>query len=282
MTRRRLPSAFAGCLLLAAAPLAAQAAAGPCAEGLPRSGTLGIGLLHCVGGSCAVHLPAGRATRHDFSTEPRVWYLDPAGPAAGRLEEGDILVSIDGVLITTREGGRRLANLRAGTPVALRVRRAGVLAEVRLTPETGCNTPGLVVNSSPLRPPARTAVRVAPPRQDEQKGGPGVAPRESPQPVPAVSFGLRVDCGGCGWRLTDRGWRWRSAEPLTVSDVEPGGPADRAGIRPGDVLLRIDGRSLAQEAGAQYVSRLRPGQRVTLELQRGGRRVRVQVQPRAP
>ena len=44
---------------------------------------------------------------------------------AGKLHTGDILIAIDGVLITTRDGGRRLANLRPGVPITLRIRRDG-------------------------------------------------------------------------------------------------------------------------------------------------------------
>ena len=61
-----------------------------------------------MGGSCAVNARDGSGYRHDFSTEPRVWDVDPAGPAARALREGDQITSIDGVLITTREGGHGL------------------------------------------------------------------------------------------------------------------------------------------------------------------------------
>ena len=66
-----------------------------------------------------------RGFAHDFSTEPRVRGLEENSPAWGKLQEGDILVAVDGVLITTREGGRRLANLTPNRPVKLRVRRGG-------------------------------------------------------------------------------------------------------------------------------------------------------------
>ncbi|HYR08937.1 MAG TPA: hypothetical protein VEQ60_14245, partial [Longimicrobium sp.] len=90
--------------------LAARAAdAQTCAEGLPRTATLGIGLLQCVGGSCSVNARDGAGRTHDFSTEPKVWRLDPEGPSAGVLREGDQILAIDGALITTRDGGRRLA-----------------------------------------------------------------------------------------------------------------------------------------------------------------------------
>ena len=72
---RRLAAALA--LALAARDADAQA----CADGIPRTATLGIGLLQCVGGSCTVNARDGAGRAHDFSTEPRVWRLD--APAAG-------------------------------------------------------------------------------------------------------------------------------------------------------------------------------------------------------
>lgn len=72
-----------------------------------------------------------------------MWRLD--APAAGVLCDGDQILTVDGVLITTRDGGRRLAKLRAGTPVTLRIRRGGAEMRLSVTPRPGCNTPSLAV-----------------------------------------------------------------------------------------------------------------------------------------
>jgi len=112
----------------------------------PITGDLGISHLLCVGGSCSVNLRTGRGGyAHDFSTEPRIQGLEKDGPASASLQNRDILVAIDGVLITTLEGGRRLANLTPGKPVELRIRRAGKEMDVTVVPKTGCNMPMLTV-----------------------------------------------------------------------------------------------------------------------------------------
>lgn len=249
---RRAP-VLALALVAAALPVAAQA---PCPDGHPARAELGIGLLHCVGGACALDLWSEKGRTHDFSTEPRVWYLQPNGPAAGVLSEGDVLVSVDGLLITSREGGWRLANLPTDAPVRLGIRRAGRDGEVRLTPVVACQSPELVVDARPDRP-AR----------------PGTAAERRP----GARLGIQLECGECGWRLTDEGWRFFAAEPLRVKGVTEGGPADRAGILPDDVLLRIEGRPFTAAGGGRFMNALRPGQSVAIELRRGGRVMTVRL-----
>ena len=248
-------------LLLAAlaAPLAARAQTPGCDEGVPRTATLGIGFYHCVGGGCSVNLKTSRGITHDFSTEPRVWNIDAYGPAAGRLREGDVITAVDGALVTTPEGGRRLANLSAGRPVTLVVRRGSGAAVVRVVPEAGCNTPGLVVTASPQKP--------------EWPDGEITI---SVELMPPVRFGMYLDCGECGWYRGGDGWRFRSSEPLRVKAVEEGSPAERAGLRSGDVLLRIGGHPFTAAAGLRG---LRPGQSLSVEVMREGRAVTVQVTP---
>ena len=63
---------------------------------------------------------------------------------------------------------------------------------------------------------------------------------------------------------------------IVVTNLYANGPAVAAGVRPGDILLAIDGRepSRAQEAFAQLASR-KPGTTVTLRLQRGQQQLEV-------
>jgi S1-C subfamily serine protease len=148
MIRRRIALFFASIfVIISACAFVASAAgqSGGCPEGHPETGDLGISHLLCVGGSCSVNLRTGRGYAHDFSTEPRIQGLDRNGPAWGRLQDGDILVAIDNILITTLEGGRRLANLTPGRPVELRIRREGREMEVTVVPRLGCNMPMLAV-----------------------------------------------------------------------------------------------------------------------------------------
>lgn len=142
---RRIVLFFASIFVIISACALVAGAQESCPEGHPVTGDLGISHLLCVGGSCSVNLRTGRGYAHDFSTEPRIQGLEKDGPAWGRLQDRDILVAIDGVLITTLEGGRRLANLTPGKPVELRIRRGGRDMDVTVVPRTGCNMPMLAV-----------------------------------------------------------------------------------------------------------------------------------------
>ena len=119
-----------------------------CPESRDLSGDLGIEQLICSGSACAVSLRDDAGYYHDFSVEPRIGRLRSGTPAAGALRAGDVIVAIDDAPITTREGGRRLANLVVGRPVTLTIRRDGQLLGVELHPVPGCNMPGLRVRAS--------------------------------------------------------------------------------------------------------------------------------------
>lgn len=77
---------------------------------------------------------------------------------------------------------------------------------------------------------------------------------------------LRGEHGGIGAQVDAAGGG------TIVSDVTPGGPAARAGIVPGDVLLEINGRPTAGRTPDTVLDFLhgRPGSTVSLVIQRGG------------
>ena len=254
---------------LAAALALGLAAQGPrrssARRGFPCTATLGIGLLQCVGGSCTLNARDGAGRTHDFSTEPKVWRLEADGPAAGVLRDGDQILAIDGALITTRDGGRRLANLRAGLPVSLRIRRGGSEMRVSVTPRPGCNTPALAVTATAARPET--------PARGSSEG------RAAEEAGPRIYFGMEVDCGDCGWRREGDGWRWHSTEPMRVKAAVPGSPAQRAGLRTGDVVLRINGHELTDRGAGQFFDRLSPGSAVRFEVRRGSRTLTIPIVP---
>ncbi|ROR29661.1 S1C family serine protease [Inmirania thermothiophila] len=71
------------------------------------------------------------------------------------------------------------------------------------------------------------------------------------------------------------------AEPgrgVLVAGVLRGGPADRGGIEPGDVLLAIDGAPLATPDDLlERIARRRPGETVRVEILRQGRRLALEA-----
>ena len=94
-----------------------------------------------------------------------------------------------------------------------------------------------------------------------QRGRLGVAIQEVNQSL-ADSFGLKRPAGAL------------------VSSVEPGSPAARAGLEPGDVILGIDGKEIAAAGELPaIVATIAPGRSATLQVWRQGgtRQIAVQV-----
>ncbi len=90
--------------------------------------------VRCTG--CEVE-ETGNALVWSFSIPPLVGQLIRGAPAAtAGLLPGDTILEIDGVDITTEEGGRRFGALKAGVPVELRVRRGGGARTLTMTPNT--------------------------------------------------------------------------------------------------------------------------------------------------
>lgn len=70
-----------------------------------------------------------------------------------------------------------------------------------------------------------------------------------------------------------RGWMW-------VKSTVPGGPAAVAGLRPQDVIVGMDGKELSfanDAALLMALSRVAPGQRVTLNVVRGHARLALPI-----
>ncbi len=79
-------------------------------------------------------------------------------------------------------------------------------------------------------------------------------------PALAESFGLRQPRG------------------LLISGVLEGGPADRAGIRPGDLLVRVDGQEANRAARVlDLIANHQPGDRIRLTLLRDGKSIDVDI-----
>lgn len=266
-------------------------------------GTLGISGLDCVG-ECSVTMSrAGKEERWVFSTEPRIFSIEAGGPADGILQAGDYLVALDDMLITTREGGERYANLAPGEVVRVRYRREGNIREVEIRAGSRCTMP-----PQPSLSTGRVAVPVAPEAvRGVARVGIATAPRvrvlpspvevDSARPVAAVGIpstgrlldptprgrlGIGLRCEDCGTRTDeDTGESvWFFSGPIEITGVNPGGAADRAGIQLGDLITAIDGHSIDTEAGGLAFSNLTPGEPVQVTVvRRNGSTEEVTVVP---
>ncbi len=189
-----------------------------------------------------------------FGTEPILSGIDREGVAAGRLQEGDALVAVDGQLITTRAGALRYAGIRPGIPVLLTVRRAGRNLDVRIVPGSQCVPEVPDVPQVPEVP--------APPEPPRLSAGRGL-----------LGIGLSCDC--TLQRDPRRGDSWTFREPPRVEAVAAGGAGERAGLVPGDHIERIDGVPTTSADGGRRFGAIKPGQRVRLDVLRGGSRLQV-------
>lgn len=122
-------------LAVLASPAAAQQ---PCPDERSPAGDLGVRELNCDGGPCAIYGRDSRGLYHRLSIEPRLVGIDAGGPSSGFVREDDVLVAVDQLLVTTLEGGRRLAQLTPNQPVELWLRRKGKDVRVTVTPKLGC------------------------------------------------------------------------------------------------------------------------------------------------
>ncbi len=348
----RAAAAWGVSLLSATALLSTPLAGQQCAGGLPPFGSIGVGQFECVGGSCAVNMRNGDSYSHAFSAEPRLLRIDPAGPGAGYLQERDVLVAVNGKLITTMAGGRELGSLQPGRLARLTLRRDGRETDVLFTPVASCAFPGLVVTSGDRTAwsygsgatvlqrgsasgdstwiglgdstviVSGEAARVAyewspadsvPWRTLTFRGGPMTVTWDSAGRTvgvarslrdeldmrtrilagnarldslgragrlrPPAELGVQLTCGDCGFRLREGNVVFETEVFPVVDAVERGGPADRGGVRVGDVLLTIGGRAITSD---RTLAELRVGRPVPVEVRRGDRVVRLTVTPRGP
>ncbi|HEX9937638.1 MAG TPA: PDZ domain-containing protein [Longimicrobium sp.] len=285
---RNLGAALA--LALAPAAAASAGAQDACDGGkgivVPDLGWHNVSCTHCE----ISFSPRRRYYR--FGTEPRLNGIH--GPGAGRLREGDVLVAVDGHLVTTDQAGDRLAAVRRGERVRLDVRRGGRVEAVEVVAGERCMRPPTPpaapraphapapprAPGTPPTPPTPPTPGVPPAPHAPNAPRPPHAPRPPQPPMPPLPpsppeilpegwFGFSISCDECGIRRRKDDVQMFFREPPVVESVEPASPAARAGIRRGDLLVAVDGVALTTPAGAQRFQAIRPGQTVAWTYRRG-------------
>lgn len=233
-----------------------------------------------------------------FQTEPEIWEVDRTGPSHGKLKKGDVIVAIDGMLITTRKAGIRFANLIAGEPVELEIRRGKHTRTTTVVPRAVAKPdvpieltvrrsdhdvtiePGATSFPELARSIEELSKRAA--KIGEMVGSLGVPAPPGPYSLPEfnIDFAESAPRGWVGFGLLFRGSirqndagkpaEWEFNEPPTIRSIQPGSPADEAGLQVDDVLLEIDGKRLDSNKGGDRFSRMEPGQVIEWKVERGG------------
>ena len=72
------------------------------------------------------------------------------------------------------------------------------------------------------------------------------------------------------------------AAGMAIATVVDGGPAQRAGLRGGDVVVELAGRPVRNVYDYTYaIEAMRPGETVAMTVLREGRRVELEITPEA-
>ncbi len=96
-------------------------------------------------------------------------------------------------------------------------------------------------------------------------------------------LGVGLSCSQCSYHTEGKSLsRWVFTESPVLYQVDPGGPADRAGLRTGDTLLTINGRALTTAVGGRAFANMAPGVAVQLGFRRDGRARTARVVPEEP
>lgn len=242
----------AAMLAVSAAPAWGQQTAVATTE---RRGWFGISL------SCDECFIQRGPNRVAYTRAPAIYTVESGSPAhnAG-LRNGDTIIAVDGMAITTPEGFERFAAARAGVPIRLTVRKQGQERIVEVVPAERSS-------ASTIRDFYEERLRIA------RRSGLNALRNSFRSPLGWLGMGL--ECEDCSVTETGvrRSWRFRRLPMVLTVDVD--GPAHRAGLRRGDTLTAIDGIDLTTSEGGRAFAQVEPGQRVTLTMRRAGRDTRI-------
>jgi putative serine protease PepD len=92
--------------------------------------------------------------------------------------------------------------------------------------------------------------------------------------LPALESGTTVKHAYLGLQTTQS----PSGSGARIDDATPGGPAERAGLQAGDVVTKVDGKTITSpDDVAAAIADDAPGDKVEVEVQRGGSKQSIEV-----
>ena len=240
---------------LAVAGLIAPAARAQVIQRAGESGSfLGV-FLQEVSGDRA------RALRLPEETGVEITRVDPNSPAAtAGLMPGDVILQYNGQRVEGMEQfSRMVRETPAGRQVTLQMFRNGAMQTV--TAKVASRPAPAAVPSAPSQP--------FPPQL------PGVPPR-----IGALTRGatLGIETEAISGQLADY---FGVKEGVLVRSVAANSPAEKAGIKAGDVITRVGDSRIATPAEIATQVRAKAGQPVALGVMRDHREMTVTVMPEA-
>jgi serine protease Do len=183
-------------------------------------------------------------TRYGVKEGALVAMVEEGSPAAkAGLQVEDVVISFNGQAVRDAASLRDMvARTAPGLNSTITVVRGG--KQVYLTADIGT-------------PPGEKSASAAPtPADVASKGKLGISVADL---TPEIAKQLSLD---------------ESAKGVVVAEVAPGSPAMEAGIRPGDVVLRVNGRNVgASSEVPDVVKSLKAGEDASIVVRRGGARV---------
>ena len=222
------------------------------------------------------------------SEYPRVASVEPGSPAArAGLMAGDRLLTIRNVDLRRQALEALDLNvlLRPGAIVPVRIDRAGAIRQmtVAITARPATFAPGTRVQMLSISPePPRSAgeaVRVIVRTPGGTASSGGISPVLAPSPASYLFLndGNVAAVGGAELMRLTEALRATLHVPngLYVISVAPRTPAERAGMRAGDVLMRANGTILNAPADFFRIVRAQSDGRVSLALRRGKKQLSV-------